>query len=133
MAIENKLVKIKILVADDEDRFALMIQEALMKAGFLVVRAKDGEEAIRLIKAERPALVLLDIMMPEKLGFEVLEEVRKDQNLRGMPIITLSHLAQSSDIEKVKRLGVVRHLVKSDVSLRDIVDAVSKALSMGRE
>ena len=117
---------IKILLADDDEKFAMMIEGALVQAGFSVVRALDGEAALASVKIEKPDLVLLDIMMPKKIGFEVLEEMKADRGLRSIPVITLSHLAQPSDILKSKRLGALEHLIKTEFSIRELLDKVSR-------
>ena len=118
----------RVLVADDDERFAMMIQNALEQAGFSVVRALDGEAALKAVRTEAPDLLLLDIMMPKKIGFEVLEEVKADAKLKNIPVITISHLAQPSDAEKSKRLGSVCHVVKTDFSIRDLIDTIQSCL-----
>lgn len=117
----------KVLIADDDEKFRTMIANALAQAGFTVIEAIDGEETLKKIRAEKPDIALVDIMMPIKLGFEVLEELQADPDFKNMPIFTLSHLSQSSDVEKVKRLGAREHLIKTELSIRDLVDKVQAA------
>jgi two-component system, OmpR family, alkaline phosphatase synthesis response regulator PhoP len=117
----------KVLIADDDEKFRVMIANALKQAGFGVVEAVDGGEAVKKAQTEKPDVMLIDIMMPIKLGFEVLEELKADPTFKDTPIFTLSHLAQPSDVEKVKRLGATEHLIKTELSVRELVDKVSNA------
>jgi len=123
MPSQEKQAK-KILIADDDDRFSAMIKSALEQAGFDITQAIDGEEAVAQAKAVHPNLILLDIMMPKKLGFEVLEELKAGADTKNIPIITISHLAQPSDTEKAKQLGAVEHLIKTDFSIRGLIDKI---------
>jgi len=121
--------KKKILLAED-DRYILRAYKiGLEKAGFVVVPACNGAEAIEKIKSEKPDIVLLDLMMPEKNGFEVLEEVKKDKQVKHIPVIIFSNLGQESDIEKAKALGAVDYLVKSDLYMKEVVEKVKEHLS----
>jgi len=126
----EKTSLLKILLADDDEKFSEMVGMALTKAGFSVVHAKNGDEALQMMRREHPSLVLLDIMMPDKLGFEVLEEAKADPSIKDIPVATLSYLTQDSDIAKVKNLGAIDHIPKTSVSLRDIVDRTKKYLGI---
>jgi len=117
-----------ILVADDDEKFALMIASALEQAGFKTIRAIDGELAVQKIKADLPDFVLLDIMMPKKIGFEVLEEIKGYETTKNIPVFTFSHLSQPSDIEKSRRLGSLGHIVKTDFSIRELVEKIQSKL-----
>jgi DNA-binding response OmpR family regulator len=116
----------KVLIADDDDQFAMMIQNALEQSGFSVIRAVDGDQGLAFAKSENPDFVLLDIMMPKRLGFEVLEEIKADEKTKDIPVITISHLSQPSDIEKAKKLGAVDHFVKTNFSIRDLTEKIKE-------
>ncbi len=117
--------KKKILLAEDDKFIARAYQDGLTRAGYEVVSAVNGQEAIDKIKSEKPDLVLLDLIMPKKNGFEVLEEIKADQTLK-MPVIILSNLSQDSDIEKAKELGAVDYIVKSNFSMKEVIKQIEK-------
>lgn len=114
-------IKPKILLAEDDEFIVCAYKEYLNQNGFDVIVASDGEETINKIKAEKPDLVLLDLIMPIKNGFEVLEEIRKDKEADAIPIIVLSNLGQKSDIEQCGKLGANDYLVKTDTNLKKVV------------
>ncbi|MBI5530524.1 MAG: response regulator [Candidatus Doudnabacteria bacterium] len=122
----SKTDKIKILLAED-DRFLIkVLRLKLIKAGFEVLSAVDGEEAAQKILAEKPDLVLLDIIMPKKNGFEVLAELRNNPDVKDIPVIILSNLGQDKDVEQGKKLGATDYLIKTDLSLEEVVEKVNK-------
>ena len=117
--------KYKILLAEDDKFISRAYQDGLTRAGFEVVPAVNGQEAIDKVKSEKPDLVLLDLIMHKKNGFEVLEEIKADQTLK-MPVIILSNLSQDSDIEKAKELGAVDYIVKSNFSMKEVIKQIEK-------
>jgi DNA-binding response OmpR family regulator len=116
----------KILIAEDEIFLYKVMANKLKKEGFEVTVATDGEEAIRIIQAEKPNLVLLDLLMPKRDGFEVLETMHADESLKKIPVIIASNLGQESDVERGKKLGAVEYIVKADLSIHDIVKKVKE-------
>lgn len=117
---------IKILVAED-DKFLLKIyQTKLAKEGYEIVSATDGEEAVQSIKIEKPNLVILDLVMPKKNGFEVLEEIKADPELKDIPVIVLSNLGQESDVERVMQAGAVDYLIKANFSIEEVMEKIKK-------
>ena len=90
--------------------------------------ADNGEDGLAMIQSEKPALVLLDIMLPKMDGFELLEQVNKDARLKKIPIVIMSNLGQDSDVEKGKRLGAVDYIVKSDTTLEHVIETINKYL-----
>jgi DNA-binding response OmpR family regulator len=125
MADKASTKKIKIVLAEDDKFISLAYKDGLTRAGFDVVNATDGAEAIKKIKAEKPDIILLDIIMPEKNGFEVLEEIKKDPATKGIPAIILSNLGQDSDIKRGKDLGADDYFVKANLSMAEVVEKVS--------
>ncbi|MBU0648975.1 response regulator [Patescibacteria group bacterium] len=115
-----------ILVVDDDVFLAKIYKTKLSKEGFELSLAHDGEEALVQIKQKRPDLILLDLMMPKKDGFEVMEELAKDPECKKIPIIILSNLGQESDVERGLALGAKDYFVKANVSLNDIVKKITK-------
>jgi two-component system, OmpR family, alkaline phosphatase synthesis response regulator PhoP len=118
----------KILVAEDDTALIKVLTDTLSNAGYDVVQARNGNEALEKIATEKPDMMLLDIIMPEKSGFDVLEELRVKRNSK-MPVIIITNLGQKEDIELGKNLQVVDYVVKSDVSLKNIVLKIHQTLS----
>lgn len=116
--------KKKILLAEDDKFISRAYKDGLTRAGFEIVLASDGKEAMQKIKQDRPDLILLDLIMPIKNGFEVLEEVKKDDELKSIPIVVLSNLGQDSDVAKGKALGAVDYLIKTNLSMKEVIEKV---------
>ena len=120
--------KRRILVADDEKPLAKALEMKLTKAGFEVVTAFDGEEALRKYEEGTYNMILLDLMMPKKDGFSVLEELKNKGNTA--PVYVLSNLSQSEDMQRAKSAGAAGFFVKSDTPIVEIVEEVKKALGV---
>ena len=103
----------------------------LRQHGLDVLTAADGEEALRLARAEPLDLVLLDVVMPKLEGFEVLRLLKEDAATARIPVIVLSNLGQERDVAQAKTLGAIAFLVKAHLSLQDLVDRVDAALGNG--
>ena len=118
----------KIVLVDDEPFATIAYTDALTHAGFEVVVARDGEEAVPLIKSAKPDLVILDLIMPRKDGFTVLKELRAQAISSKIPIIVVSNLSQRTDIQLAKDYGAVDYIVKTDISLKELVERVKHFL-----
>lgn len=94
----------KVLVADDEPNILISLEFLMKREGYQVLVARDGHAALELIRRERPALVLLDVMMPGKSGFEVCQAVRADESLNGVKILMLT--AKGRDTDRAQGLGL---------------------------
>lgn len=113
----------KILIAEDEKALARALELKLTSAGFIISVAHDGEEALAKILAEKFDLVLLDLVMPKKDGFSVLENLKAKGNTT--PVIVSSNLSQEEDFQKAKSLGAVDYFIKSDTPLSEIVNKIT--------
>ncbi len=102
----------KILAVDDERHIVRLVQVNLERAGYQVVTAFDGKEALQKVEAEQPDLVVLDVMMPYMDGFEVLQTLRKNQSTRDLPVIMLTAKAQDADVFRGWQSGVDCYLTK---------------------
>ena len=120
-------MKNKILVVDDDPALRGVLVSKVKSLGYDVIEATNGDQAIEVFKKESPDLVLLDIVMPSKSGFEVLEEIKLKLKSK-VPVIILSNLSESQDIETGKNLGAVDYITKSNITLKDIMVKISKAL-----
>lgn len=118
----------KILLIEDDPFLASLLGNRLKKEGFELVVAKSGTEANKVLRAEKPDLVLLDIILPGKSGFEVLEEIKTDPQVSKTPVMIISNLGQEMDIERGKEFGVVEYIVKAQVSIDDLVKKVKDYL-----
>ncbi len=116
----------KILIIEDDNFLRLALEKKLKKEGFEVVTASDGEEGLQKIITELPDLVLLDIILPKKTGFGFLEDLKRDPNLKSIPIIIVSQLGQPEDIDKGINLGAIEYFVKAKVSLDDLISRIKK-------
>ncbi len=120
----------RILVAEDQQSLRKAEVAALAEKGFTVIATKNGEEALRAIQAEIPDLVLLDLLMPGRLGFAVLKEVKRDPKTASIPVIVLTNLAEA-DWKVVREMGAVHYWVKADLTLEELVSRVEKTLAGG--
>lgn len=116
----------KILLVEDERALATVLNLKLKSAGYETSVAYNGDDALSAIKAGPYDLMLMDIMMPKRDGFSVLEELKKQNN--PLPVFALSNLGQEEDIARVKSLGVKDYIVKANSSPTEIVARVSKFL-----
>ncbi len=118
----------KILLAEDDKFISLAYKDGLSRAGYTVIHAENGKKALDLVKKEVPDIILLDVIMPEMNGFEVLEELKKIPKIKKIPVVILSNLGQESDIQKGQELGATDYMIKSNYSLGEVVDKIKKIL-----
>lgn len=102
----------KILAVDDEKHIVRLVQVNLERAGYEVVTANDGKEALEKVESEKPDLLVLDVMMPYLDGFEVLQSLRRNPETRDIPVIMLTAKAQDADVFKGWQSGVDCYLTK---------------------
>lgn len=121
----------KILIADDEPNIVVSLEYLLQREGYEVHIARDGEAALEAIARERPALVLLDVMMPLKSGFEVCASVRADPALSGTRILMLSAKGRDTDLAKGMALGADAYMTKP-FATRELVARVAEMLQQAR-
>lgn len=118
----------RILLVED-DRFLRRACEGSMRQrGFTVLTATDGEEGLRLARAETPHLILLDMLMPKLSGIEVLRALKVEEATRGIPVLVLSNSSREGDMQEAMKLGAVGYLVKADLSLQELGDRVTQLL-----
>ncbi len=115
----------RVLVAEDEAHILLLIQRMLEGAGYAVCATMNGGEAFRLAQQERPDLILLDIMLPEKNGLQICRDIKSDPD--APPIILISALGQQIDVEAGLAAGADDYIIKP-FSPRSLIDHVERAL-----
>lgn len=123
----------KILIAEDEKDLSELYKGRLELESYEVLIARDGLKALSIVKKEKPDLMLLDIMMPEKDGLEVLRFVRGELNNKDIKIIMLSVLPNKEIIEKAMDAGADKYLIKSKVTPGEVVSEIKKLLKNGQE
>lgn len=113
-----------ILLVEDEPTLQKTLSLALTQEGYEVKSALDGEAGLRLAKEAKPNIILLDLILPKMDGFEVLDEIKKDEATKDIPVIVLTNLESAPDIEKALALGATNYLVKANYDLKDIIDKI---------
>lgn len=114
----------RILLVEDDLFTARAYRDGFERQGFSVDTTADHDEALRKVRETMPDIVLLDLILGQRSGFEVLEEMKRDEQLRAIPVIIMSSLGQESDIQKGKKLGAIDYLIKSDLSLKQVIERV---------
>ncbi|MBI4993595.1 response regulator [Candidatus Wolfebacteria bacterium] len=120
----------KILLVEDDQFLSSLLKNRLQKENYEVVLATDGEAAINYLRTADFDLILLDIILPKKTGFEVLEEINLDPRFQAKkpPIIIISNLGQVEDIKRGQELGVIEYLIKAKISIDDLINKVKEFL-----
>ena len=118
----------KVLITEDEEVLLRMYSLKFTNQGFKVVQADNGAKGLELAKKELPDIILMDIIMPQLDGFEVLKELKKDQKTKNIPVIMLSNLGQEEDIKRGQELGAADYLVKANMTPMQVVDKVKEVL-----
>lgn len=114
-----------ILLVEDDINLREIYAARLEAENYRVVVASDGEEALAKSVKEKPALILLDVMMPKISGFDVLDIIRSTPETKDAKVVMLTALSQASDRARGEKLGVNKYLVKSQITLEDVVDTVT--------
>lgn len=117
-----------ILVIEDDKFLRELISQKLIKEGFKLLEAMDGEEGVKKIQQEKPDLILLDLILPGLDGFEVLSQAKQDPALSEIPVIILSNLGQKEDIERGLKMGAVDYLIKAHFTPGEIIEKIKQAL-----
>lgn len=121
----------RILIADDEDDIRLIVKILLTRAGFEVVEARDGRQALEFATADPPDLALFDIRMPYMTGLEALEQLKANPSTAGFPVLIVSAYVQESEIQRGKALGAVGYITKP-FQPSDLLGRVNEVLAAAR-
>lgn len=119
----------KILIVDDEPNIVLSVEFLMKREGYEVVTANDGQAAMDMLPDVKPDLMILDVMMPRKNGFEVCNEVRASSELSGLPILMLSAKGREAEVKKGISLGADAYITKP-FSTHDLVAKVNELLKL---
>src|SRR3989338_3171622 len=118
----------RILIAEDDKALSGVLQKKLELSGHKAEVASDGEEALKMIKSDKPDMVLLDIVMPKVNGYEVLEKIHNDPELSSIPVIVISNSCQEVELEKVKDFGAVDYLIKASFEPNEVLEKINRYL-----
>lgn len=118
----------KILIVEDDKFLRELIGQKLVREGYEILESIDGEDGIKKIKSEKPGLVLLDLILPNIDGFEVLSRIKKEVLTDVPPVIILSNLGQKEDVEKGLKLGATDYLIKAHFTPGEIIEKVKSIL-----
>ncbi|MEK7494324.1 MAG: response regulator [Patescibacteria group bacterium] len=127
--METTTEKKRILLAEDDEFISDVYTRKFTKEGFDVDLAMNGEQALQKAREHKPDIILLDLIMPVKDGFETLKELKADPGLKDIRVIVLSNLSQDEDRAEVRALGAVDYCVKAQVSFGEMVDKIKLHLA----
>ena len=124
----NNLNMKTILFVEDEMALQKTFKDVLEEEGYEIITALDGEVGLKLTKEKKPDLILLDLILPKLDGFEFLEKMKADPEIKNIPVIILTNLERAEDIERALELGATTYLVKANYSLKEVIEKVRKIL-----
>ena len=119
----------KILFVEDEEALQRAMGDTLESGGYTVLKALDGEAGLAMAKKELPDLILLDLILPKKNGFEILEDLKKDASVKNIPVIVLTNLEGSAEVERALSLGATTYLVKANYKLDELLGKIELVLN----
>lgn len=122
--------KIKIALIEDEEVLLDVLENKLKREGFEVFTAKDGVAGLDIVRASRPSIILLDIVMPKMDGFEVLAHLHDDPELSKIPVIIISNSGQPVEIEKALSMGVKDYLIKAEFDPQEVLEKINNQLKL---
>jgi len=114
----------KILLVEDEEILINILSKKLEKEGYEVTIARNGQEGLESMRKDKPDLILLDVVMPKMSGFEVMEEMNKDEKLKKISVIIVSNSGQPVELDRAKKLGAKDWLIKTDFDPQEVVEKV---------
>lgn len=117
-----------VLFIEDESALQKALGDALENDGFMILQSLNGEDGLRMAKSEHPDIILLDLILPKKDGFEVLKELKADEKTKDIPVIILTNLEGSHDIDRALELGATTYLIKASYELDDVLKKIRETL-----
>lgn len=121
--------KKKILIIEDDPFILKMYRHKFEDLGFIFREAGTGDKGLDLAREETPDIIILDIVLPQKDGFEILKQIKKDPQLKDIPVVMLTNLGQKEEVEKGLELGANDYLVKAHYTPSEVVERVQKILN----
>lgn len=117
-----------ILLIEDEPTLQKAFGDVLDKAGYKITGALDGEQGLKMAKETNPDMILLDLILPKMDGFEVLEKIMADPETKDIPVIILTNLERTEDVNRAIELGAKTYLVKANYSIQEILEKIKQIL-----
>ena len=118
----------KILFIEDEPALQRAASSVLTQEGYEVLLALNGEDGLEIATAKKPDLILLDLILPKKDGFEVLQDLKKNPETHNIPVIILSNLEANADVERALARGATTYLVKANYRLEEVIEKIKKLI-----
>lgn len=118
-----------ILIVEDDPYIARVYERKFKAEGFSVAVARNGEEGLVRVREETPVIILLDLVMPKKDGFEFIRDMRRDEAIPEIPVVVLTNLGQEHDVERAQSLGISAYLLKSNMSIQDVFEKVQETIA----
>ena len=122
--------KINVLIVEDDSFLANIYKTKFEMEGFKISVSENGEVALANVKKKKPAIILLDILLPKLDGFAVLSKLKEDKDTKDIPVILLTNLGQKDDVQKGLDMGAVDYLIKAHFKPSEVVEKVKKVLSL---
>ncbi len=126
--LEEELKDVNFLWVEDDSALNEILRKWLTRYGANVNHADTGGKALKLIKENKPDIILLDILLPDINGFEILEKIKADEELKDIPVIIFSNLNHQEDMNRGYKLGADRYMVKSTVFLEKLPNEIKKVM-----
>lgn len=118
----------KVLIIEDDSFLQGLEAGKLKKEGFNVITASTGEDALNKINEPEVAIILLDLILPNFDGFEILEKIKTTESTKNIPVIVFSNLSEEKDMKRSKELGASEFMVKSNFTLEELIDRINNIL-----
>ncbi|KKU86798.1 MAG: hypothetical protein A2667_02590 [Candidatus Wildermuthbacteria bacterium RIFCSPHIGHO2_01_FULL_47_27] len=118
----------KILIIEDDGFLRELISRKLIQEGYEVIEALDGEEGLKKAAEEKPNLILLDLILPNVDGFEVLAQVKKNSSTASIPVVIFSNLGQKDEVERGLQFGAADYMVKANFTPTEIIAKIKEIL-----
>ncbi len=122
--------KINVLIVEDDSFLANIYKTKFEMEGFKISVSENGEVALADVKKKKPAIILLDILLPKLDGFAVLSKLKEDKDTKDIPVILLTNLGQKDDVQKGLEMGAVDSIIKDNFTHSEVVGKVPKVLSL---
>jgi DNA-binding response OmpR family regulator len=119
----------KILLVEDDLFLGKLSKKKMELSGFDVSFLKDGSDVLKQVKSEKPEVIVLDLVMPNKDGFQALEELKSDEETKDIPVVVVSALSSEEDKEKINKLGAKKYFVKSEAQISEIIEYINSLFS----
>lgn len=116
------------MIVEDDKFFISLISKKLLDNGLEVLSANDGQQTFKVLETKKPDLIILDIMLPDIDGFEILKRLKEMPIVKDIPVIFLTNLGTKEDIVKGRSLGVSSFLIKATVTMDEVIQEISRTL-----